>query len=159
MGWAPCPGPPPTALSCPQTRKEGAPRRGHSDLTPPPPHGDTLGVSQAKTSHQRLFYVKRSDQTTWQDTGESRLLLPELPSQKPWSSGLWGAPRRKCSMPPKTMLHRGAPDGHRGAGPAGSPRQVCAHPLGPSMTSWEQDRSHHAVSEAHSVQHSPGVHP
>lgn len=121
--------------------------------------GTHSGFHRLRTSHQRLFYVKRSDQTTWQDTGESRLLLPELPSQKPWSSGLWGAPRRKCSMPPKTMLHRGAPDGHRGAGPAGSPRQVCAHPLGPSMTSWEQDRSHHAVSEAHSVQHSPGVHP
>ena len=122
--------------------------------------GTHLGVHRLRTSNKRLFYIKRSDQTTRQDPGESRLLLPELPSQKPRSSGLWGAPGGERSLPPaKTLLHRGAPDGHRGAGPAGSPRQVCAHPLRPSMTSWEQDRSHHPVSDAYSVQHSPGVHP
>ena len=101
VGRAPCPGPPPTAHSCPQTRKEVAARHGHSDLTLPPPHRDTLGVHRLRTSHERLFYIKRSNQTTRQDPGESRLLFPELPSQKPRSSGLWGAPGGECSLPPQ----------------------------------------------------------
>ena len=137
-------------------------RREQPDMATPTSHlhrhtGTHLGVHRLRTSHERLFYIKRSNQTTRQDPGESHLLLPELPSQKPRSSGLWGAPGGERNLPPphKTLLHRGAPDGHRGAGPAGSPRQVCAHPLRPSMTSWEQDGSHHPVSDAYSVQHSP----
>ena len=61
-----------------------------------------------------------------------------------------GLPGKNATCPPKTLLHIGAPDRHRGARPAGSPRQVCAHPLWPRTTSWEQDRSHHPVSDAHS---------
>lgn len=62
--------------------------------------GTHLGVHRLRTSHERLFYIKRSNQTTRQDPGESHLLLPELPSQKPRSSGLWGAPGGERSLLP-----------------------------------------------------------
>lgn len=128
--------------------------REHPDVATPTSHlhchtRTHSGVHRLRTSHQRLFYVKGSNQTTWQDL--RAISSSQLPSQKPWSSGLWGTPGGEYRQPPpKTLLHRGAPDRHRGARPAGSPRQVCAHPLGQRTTSWEQDRSHHPVSDAHS---------
>lgn len=109
VGQAPCPGPPPTALSCPQTHKEGAP-----DVATPTSqlHCHTRthsGVHRLRASHQRLFYVKGSNQTTQQDLSESHLLLPELPSHKPWSSGLWGTPGGECRLPPQNPAPQRSP--------------------------------------------------
>ena len=83
-------------------------------------------------------------QTARQGPGESRVSSsPELPSRKPRGSALWGSHHSwgREQPAPRALFHKGAPDRHRRASPAKSPRQVSEHLPSANGASWEQERS------------------
>lgn len=140
-------------------------RRKHPDVATPTSHlhchtRTHLGVHRLRTSHQRLFYFKGSNQTTQQDLSESHLLLPELPSQKPWSSGLWGTPGGECCLPPPNPAPQRSP---RQTQRSQASRITMTGLCTPTRAKDDQLGAGSVPSpclrSSLTVQHGPGVHP